>query len=246
MAVTATRLVVTGMPKSGTTAVAMLLGAASGSSVASDPCYQLDRAGIRFRDALYAGELSLSQLIADNRDFFRAELVKDPNFPFFMDELQTAFPSARFVFVLRDPRDNIRSILNRLELPGRPSDISGVAMPDPWRRMLEGRAPAVPGANYIECLAHRWRLAYRNYRAAADWMHLVRYEEFDDAKEQTVVGVLEQLGLPHDRGIDHLVDQQFQPKGDRSVSWSDFFAPESLEAIEGICGGEIESLRTPA
>jgi hypothetical protein len=38
------------------------------------------------------------------------------------------------------------------------------------------------------------------------------------------------------------VDQQFQPKGDRGISWNDFFAPESLNAIERICRAEMDLL----
>ena len=113
---TAPRLVVIGMPKSGTTVLAMLLGAASGSTVASDPLHRLDKAKIRFRDALYGGELSLSRLVAENQKFFSSSLVKDPNFTFFMDQLRGTFPLAKFVFIVRDPRDNIRSMLNRLAI----------------------------------------------------------------------------------------------------------------------------------
>jgi hypothetical protein len=36
------------------------------------------------------------------------------------------------------------------------------------------------------------------------------------------------------------MDRQFQPRGDRTVSWADFFGPERLAAIERQCAAEMK------
>jgi hypothetical protein len=38
------------------------------------------------------------------------------------------------------------------------------------------------------------------------------------------------------------VDVQYQPRGDRGVSWLEFFGRENLRRIEGICGGRMAQL----
>ena len=104
----APRVIITGMPKSGTTAIARLVGVASGKKVVSDPFNILDNRGIEFRDPLFAGELSIGWLIRRYASVFRAEIIKDPNFIFFADDMMRLFPDANWIFTVRDPRDNIR------------------------------------------------------------------------------------------------------------------------------------------
>jgi hypothetical protein len=238
---------VSGMPKSGTTAIAMLMGEAAGLRVNSDPFNRMDEAGIRFRDPLYSGSLDLSELIQTYRRFFPGDLIKDPNFIFFADAVRDIFPSAPFVFVIRDPRDNIRSLLNRLNLPGRiqqePPPYQGIN--PTWQRILEGRTPDVPGSNYVQRIAERWALASRLYLERADWMIHVQYEAFKAAKEKTVSATLHHLGFTRLKPIDHLVDRQFQPKGDHTVTWEEFFGPEELQTIEAVCGAEMRQLGYP-
>jgi hypothetical protein len=232
------------MPKSGTTALARLLGEASGLDVNSDPFHRLDRKGVVFRDALFGGELSIERLLAEHRATFRGGLVKDPNFPFFLTELLRLFPSAGFVFIVRDPRANVRSILNRLDLPGRPdeADDRPTNVSDTWRRVLEGRTPDVECRDYVHCAVERWRITTAAYRRHADRVTLVRYEDFNRDKPGVVKATLAGLGIPGDRPIDHLVDRQFQPRGDRTVSWAEFFGPERLAAIERRCAEEMKAL----
>jgi hypothetical protein len=240
-------VVVAGMPKSGTTAIAMLLGAAAGLDVNSDPFYRLDRAGVRFRDALYDGTLELGQLVDRYRAFFRGGLIKDPNF-IYLPAVFDVFDGAAFVFTVRDPRHNIRSVLNRLRLPGRvdraPASPTGIS--DTWRRVLEGRTPDTPGANYVERLAHRWSLAAANYLEHQDRMLAVRYETFSADKEATLTAALAQLDVPGGRPISHLLERQFQPKGQRGATPEEFFGPAELESIERICARELASFGYPA
>jgi hypothetical protein len=242
--VRAPRVVVAGMPKSGTTAVAMLMGAAAELDVNSDPFHRLDRRDSQFRDELYAGHISLADLVKRYRSHFAGGLIKDPNFVFFVPGLADAFPGAGRVMIVRDPRDNIRSILNRLELPGRtdPSPDQRDRLNRTWQRVLDGHTPDLPGENHVEVLAHRWRVAAANYFDHADSLQLIRYEEFVQDKVAAIEALLSKLGLVASKSIDHMVDRQFQPRGDHTVTWQDFFGPERLDSIERICAREMEAL----
>ena len=163
------------------------------------------------------------------------------------DGVKENFPNATFVFVIRDPWDNIRSLLNRLRLYGgvqvEPSSFEG-ANPT-WLRVREGCTPDVPGSNYVERIVERWTLASRLFLDRADWMIPVKCETCKEAKEETVSATLRNLGFSHLKPIDHLVDRQFQPKGDHGVSWEEFFGPKGLETIEAVCGAEMRQLAYP-
>lgn len=237
-------VIVCGMPKSGTTALSMLLGASARLSVNSDPFYRLDEAGIEFRDELFGGSLRIGELLRRHRYMFRGGLVKDPNFAFFLDDLLELFPGAGFVFIVRDPRANVRSILNRLNLPGRPESAGDALkkVSDTWRRVLEGRTPDVECSDYVQCATERWRLVTRAYLAHADRVELVRYEDFNRDKVGVVAATLDHLGLRGAGSIEHLMDRQFQPRGDRTVSWTAFFGTDGLARIERACREEMAAL----
>ena len=40
--------------------------------------------------------------------------------------------------------------------------------------------------------------------------------------------------------ISDKVDRQYQRRGDRNVSWPDFFGPDNLARIERICGDRMQ------
>lgn len=237
------RIVVTGMPKAGTTALAMLLGEAAGLQVNSDPFHRLDQARIEFRDALFDA-LPISSLLQEHRHEFRGGVLKDPNFVFFLADLLRLFPNAGFVFIVRDPRANIRSILNRLHLPGRPEEAVGrtADVPPTWRRVLEGRTPHVDCADYVQCIVARWKLTVQEFMKHTDRVELIRYEDFKEDKPAAVSSTLRRMGVQASRPIEHMMNQQFQPRGDRSVRWPEFFGEQRLTAIEHDCAVEMAAL----
>jgi len=236
--------VVTGMPKSGTTVIVKLMGLAAGKTAISDPFHTLDQRGIRFRDQLFSDEMRVSELVRSNPNAFRAVLVKDPNFIHLHAQTVAAFPEAAWVFTVRDPRDNIRSILNRLDLPGNSERLR--ELPDrigsTWRRVLEGKTPEVEGANPIETLARRWCLAVDAYQSAEVPMVISKHEDFVLAKEQVIGQLCRAVGLDPRKAIGEYVDRQFQPRGNHSVRWSEFFATQDLDRIGDICEKHMKSL----
>ena len=230
------RVIVAGMPKSGTTAIASLLAEAAGVEVCSDPFHQLDSKGVHFRDALFSGALSLEDLWRQHRSVFSGAVVKDPNFPLFLKELKQLLPDAQFVFIVREPRDNIRSILSRLKIPGNPAEgnlllgnVNGT-----WGRVLNGTSPAMPGSDYLEKMAWRWRLSAERYLENQERTHLIRYEDFRKDKKAQIENLAGELGFSGLKDISSLVDFQFQPKGEKPSNLEDFFGKENLSRIDAI------------
>lgn len=227
-------VLVLGPQKSGTTVIAVLLARYAGLEVASDLRW---RPPLLLRDD-YAGAALVEQLVKKHRIEFSRGVIKDPEFTFLYPYLRERFPEARFVMIMRDPRDNVRSILNRLEIPGDRAYIDLSAYPEvseEWRRVLESRYLGVEQEHYVERLAARWSRAAEVYRRHQDALHLIRYEDFCANKTGAIADLAHRLGLPPVHTISDQVDVQYQPRGDRDVSWTAFFGERNLQRIEQVC-----------
>lgn len=243
-------LFVLGNQKSGTTAIAALLARATGKSVTLDltrevwtPTY--------FQ--IPCGALSFDDFVDRNRWGFSREIVKEPNLTLFHPELEGRFPGASYLFVVRDPRDNIRSMLNRLKIPGDldvlPDGAVSTANPEStpgWVHVFEGDWRGIGGSHYIDRLAHRWRFCFELYRSHAADMTLCRYEDFAIDKLATIARLAEALGYPVVRDVSDRLDVQYRHRGDNSQSWTGFFGQENLARIESICAEGIEKMGYPA
>lgn len=229
-------VIITGMQKSGTTAIAKLLGAATGQIVCSDPFYTLSRMGVDFHKELYEGQLSLRSLWRRHRRVFTGTIIKDPDFSLLLPQIREMFPDAQIVFIVRDPSDTIRSVLNRLNLPGKPQGVSleSADIPVIWRNLLLGQSPVIPGKNYVEVLAWRWRMSAEALLRYRDVCVEIRYEDFKGRKSAAIAELARRLGYSQLSSIEHLVDIQYQPKGDVDVNLRDFFGEKQLMAIDEV------------
>lgn len=236
-------VIVCGMPKSGTTALARLLGASLGVNVSSDPFVLLDERGVVFRDMLFQQHLSLSKLWLENRLEFKGRVIKDPNFPLLLDQLVEFLPKAKYIFLVRDPRYNIRSILSRVELPGDPRgiDLKKKDIGRTWMNLLQGVTPDMPGGNYIERLSWRWVKSAENIHRYRDLGVVVRYEDFNACREEFIYSLCNDIGLNSKVNISNLVNVQFQPKGKASGSIEEFFGSELLAAINNITAPQLSN-----
>lgn len=230
------KVIVAGMPKSGTTVIASLLAKAANVEVCSDPFHQLDSKGVKFREPLFSGTLSLEALWRRHRRVFSGAVVKDPNFPLFLKDLKQLLPDAQFVFIIREPLDNIRSILDRLHLPGDPvkgasllSNVTGT-----WGRVLNGTSPDMPGSDYLERMAWRWRISAMNYVENQEGVYLIRYEDFLKDKKARIERLAGELGFGSLRDISSFLDIQFQPKGKKPSNREVFFGEDNINRIEAI------------
>ena len=230
-----------GNAKSGTTAIAALLAEHTGLSVT------LDLRGIYLPmlTRLHSGEIRFEQFVERNKLDFSRDIIKEPNLTLLYGEVRRVFPDAKCFIVVRDPRDNIRSILNRLRIPGNLEHVDLDRVPDltpEWRLGLDAAWLGIEGRNYIEMMAGRWNLAADVYLNHAEDMRLLRYEDFLDDKAGAIQGLAAELRLPGVNDIRSRVDVQYQPRGDRGVSWLDFFGHQNLSRIDCICADRMARL----
>ena len=229
-------LIVLGNQRSGTTAIAALLGRISGRPVMLD---------VERIHRVHAGELTLAEFVRRNRYSFSRPILKEPCLTFLVDELEALFPGACYAMVLRDPRDNIRSILNRLGLKGDAETLDPAVferIPRAWQFVVDGAWMGLKGDNHVAMLAQRWAAAAETYLTRAESMAPVRYEDFSQDKAGTIRALAHRLGLPLRRDITSWLDRPFQPPGEREASWEHFFGPRNLRRIETICAGGMEAL----
>ncbi len=203
---------VLGMQKSGTSAIAALLGLRTGI----EPTIDLERDWRRTTvdvASLDVGEFD--RFVRRNAVDFSRGIVKEPNLTFLVEHLQRCWPEAPRVFVVRDPAETIRSILDRLDLPGDRDEWPEeglAAIPPAWRVVLDNRWIGVEATHPIESLAARWRVA-AGIAAADPAGIVVRYEDFLADKAGVIDGLAARLGLPIRASIDADLDRPFQPRG---------------------------------
>lgn len=226
-----------GNQKSGTTAIAALLAEHTGVTATLD----LKRFTPQENDGLLHGTLSVQEFIRHHRRDFAADLVKEPALTFLWPAFRQALRQPRTLFIVRDPRSNIRSILNRVDRPGNADGVADFqAIPVAWQRVIDNRWLGIPHTHFIDSMAARWNLAVDIYERHRDEMLLVRYEDFTAAKAATIGRLADAMGFEHRRDISHRVDVPFQRVGDRKVTPEDFFGRANLERIERLCAGRME------
>lgn len=228
---------VLGNQKSGTTIIAALLGKASNRPVTLDLVYFNDNHSADYYD-VYARTMSFRRFLETNRLEFSNPIIKEPNLTHFYSELAKYFPLGKFLMIVRDPRDNIRSILNRFKLPGDLKDLTDAQrklLIGPWPMVFDGSWCGLRGDNYIEMLASRWAMFVQTYMAHQQEMQLIRYEDFVSDKIGEIHQICQDLGITVTTDIHNEVDVQYQPKGDRKIDWLEFFGRDNLNRINTIC-----------
>lgn len=244
-------IVALGHQKSGTTAIATLLGEISGwKSSSVEPLYGMDMGPGKIADKIMQDPQKLNYYCHRYPKYFGHRILKDTDLIFVYPEVKRLFKKAKFIFIIRDPRDTIRSICNRLGLPGdhssasmRPDDMKSPTRH--WELIMSSRLPQIPGikvefSNYIVNLANRWKLATNIYQEDKDNFVLIKYEDFIMDKEGSIANLARSLNLPVSHSISHLVDVQYQRKGDSNVDWLTFFGQENIKMVEEICKKEMK------
>ena len=235
-------MIVGGNQKSGTTAIAALLAKATGSRFSNDPFWHVARRDGRegVLDDVLAGRMTVDEVVERYRAYFSAEIIKDPNFSFLYPELERRFPGAPQLFIVRDPRQNIRSILNRLCIDGHldellPEHRQALAHEPGWRAILEGGGLGTTGDSHVARLAQRWNIAVARYLERSASIHLARYEDFLPDKASYIGMLADKVGLRVTTDIREALDEQYQPRGNHAISMEEFFGQRNLRLIESIC-----------
>lgn len=232
-------VIVLGNQKTGSTAIARLLAAWGNLRAVTDvPPFQSSRTYLPNNPA------SLEPFLQRARYYFRHDLVKENALTPATDALLSLLPRARSTYVVRHPVQNVRSILDRLGLPGSPRPLHTLDLSDRgWRPIVENRHFKGQAKDHITSLAQRWSRTTDVYQRHRDRLVLVRYEDFMDDKEDCIRRLANKLGVPHENDIRSLLDVPFQPRGQhRSVSPESFFSAEALAIINRECADGMETL----
>ncbi len=143
----------------------------------------------------------------------------------------------KYIFIIRNPFDNIRSILNRLELPGDGENINVDSISLNWQYIFK----KTKGKDYITVLANRWILANDQQKIInSEKCILVKYEDFKMDKEEFINNLVIKAGFKPNYSVKDLVDIQYQPKGNPNVDLLQFFGKKNYKKIELICGELIK------
>ena len=227
---------VIGNQKSGTSALVSLLAAAAGKTATNDIFTWYGNA----ESDVISGELGFPEFVNRARHHFSQDFVKDPSLTFMMPALRDRFPHARYVFLVRDPRTNIRSILNRVEVPGLTTDLDKASYMriqktrPGWLPVLQGQG-LVYGVPLVPRLAHRCRIAMEIAAAERGNWPVIRYEDFVADKAGTIAATLQAVGENPTNDIASVANKPFQPPSQDRSDPEIFFSAENLVSIETIC-----------
>lgn len=227
-------VIVLGNQKSGTTAIAALIGKAARRSVILDFFFRVPRSGRK----IIEGISTLNEFISHNKSFFSKKIIKDPDLTFLLPEVLNVYPQSKIVFILRDPIANVRSILNRLGLSGTIETLS-----EEERQQMEQRLPewydAVDGKRFghgdlnpVLSLLKRAIKSHEICAANQERFAVVRYEDFLSDKKNYIEGLCQKLDIEVQQDVRKYVDVQYQPKGTRSGTLADFFGAKNWERMQ--------------
>ncbi len=237
-------VVILGHQKGGTTAVASLLGKLSDNKVSIDPLYRVDLGKAEKITRLVKNPKLIELYCLRYPSLFRQPIVKDPDLIYIYQAVKECYGNARFLFVVRDPRDVIRSICNRLALDG--DDLNQVPAINEmfngnhhWELVLSGELPqrerSGQPSSLVSNLAYRWNMASKIYLEFSSEMIFLKYEDFLEDKERIVSETAKKLGLGCKKSIVDFIDVQYQSKGNSHTDLYKFFGEKNLRLVEEIC-----------
>ncbi|HWB54373.1 MAG TPA: sulfotransferase [Tepidisphaeraceae bacterium] len=227
-------------PKSGTTAIAALLAAATAQSLTRD----FAGAEQPFVQRLLNGDMPMQKFVRRNAWAFSSAIIKEPTLTFVAPALLRHFPDSPVVFIVRNPFDNLRSMLVRQKLRGDLSNLpTGIRLNPTWRKILAGTDLRVTQAHYINTLAHRWLRAINIFQEVQDRCLLIRYEDFNEAKVPVIAKIAGALNLPVVSDVTPLANYAFQRRDALPISTKDFFGA-NYARIEALCGSAYRELNS--
>tara|TARA_E500000331_G_C17273023_1_gene720274 strand:+ start:19268 stop:20035 length:768 start_codon:yes stop_codon:yes gene_type:complete len=236
-------LFILGNPKSGTTIIAKLLSKATKQSLTSDI-----KSITKYSPLLLEFELmNIKDFIQEHAYEFSKDIIKEPSLSFFTDDLLGLYLDSKFVWIVRNPFQNIRSILNRLKIPGNLQKINfedyvELKKTPAWKLNLQSKMFGYKSKNYIEALAFRWNHAFNIYMQNEERIVLVKYEDFLIDKKSFIEKLALEIGFSIKDDISSHVNIQYQPKGNSNIDLKAFFGEKNYLIIETICKENMRKL----
>lgn len=236
--------IIIGNPKTGTSVISSLIANRGGLTRTID----IPEMWYKQID-LYRDEIRLEDFVKRNPHRFNKSLVKEPDLTFLYDKIVSMFPEAKIILIIRHPIDNIRSILDRVNispnsLPIKVDNINNRNIIEPWKWFLTGEVLKNNPANKVPyTLAHNWVYTVNLYLNNQDSIYLIRYEDFIEDKIKFIDKYCEDLNIEKNNDISNLIDKQYQPKGkNKNKKVEELFSMEVIEKIENICSIEMRKL----
>ena len=232
-------ILILGNQKTGTSAIAHLLADYGGLSKTVD----IPEIWWPTLKDLLTGKVCLTNFAKKYPHRFATQVIKEPGLTFFFNKLVDLHPYASFLFVVRDPRVNIRSLLNRMSIPGNLEklDIEKCKIEKSWKPIFDSQIWNLGNyTHYIDILAARWNRTSDVYLKHTNDMILIRYEDFIADKVGTIESLASKLHIKQKHEISEKVNIQYQPRGQREISFIDFFGKKNLSRIEDICGRQMK------
>ena len=236
-------LFILGNPKSGTTIIANLLSKATQQTLTSDIQSIIKHAALQLDFNL----INFDDFIKQHKYEFSKEIIKEPFLSFYTEELIKSFPNAKFIWIVRNPYQNIRSILNRLKIPGNLQKINfnnftELEKTPAWKLNLQSKMLGYNSANYIEALAFRWNHVIKIYRQNQEKIKLVKYEDFIIDKQKYIENLALELDFTIQSDISNYINIQYQPKGNPEVDLKKFFGADNYKIIDKLCKENMQEL----
>ncbi|UII27792.1 sulfotransferase [Fulvivirga maritima] len=225
------KVLVVGCERSGTSAISNLLARATKKNILDDPEYTWYLYPIIF---LQKFTFSLRLFVDINKYY----IVKVPGFATILPYLRyISLFKFRVIYVIRDPRDNVASILERLEY-----DFNGLFLNVAWLRCSP--------RNIVETLSYRWNkylqlcLEYKSQHP--DEVKIIRYEDFLNDKGSVLKGIADFCELKFDiNEIENELDIQYRKRWSSKITGQARYKvdlnPESIKIIERVNEDFIKS-----
>ena len=209
-------ILIFGFPKSGTSAITALLAQRTNKTVTLDTKYLWEP----FISKIKTGDINLSKHINKYSYPFSKEIIKEPNMVFIIDKLLTFYPNPKVLIIKRDKLTNIKSILDRLQIPGdleinpKKENIN-----KNWINFI-----LKDDLHYIDVLNNHYLKAEKNLDLLKCLNPVyINYEDFKYNKKAEIDRIANELSLEPKFEIDHLLDVQYQPKGKNNKDVKSFF-----------------------
>ena len=177
----------------------------------------------------------MAEVVSRNRYPFSFDIMSAADAGSFLPQMKAALPEMRVVFLLRDPRDVICSVLERINK----GDVSTIEVSDPDYRYLQTDWLGITETDPIRKLSLRWN-KWLELAKTVNGVIFIRYEDFILDKPGLIADLAARLDLPSRFDIFGDMDRQMSKNG-RDIRirgagrWKEMLPAATARLIEATC-----------